>query len=264
MSDLIAVKNLSVEFILPDKRFYAVKDVSFSIAQNETVVLAGESGSGKSVTAASLVRLLPANAHIRSGEVIYNGWDLLRLPADLLTRVRGGQIAYVFQEPAAYLNPVYTIGDQIVESLLTHQPLGRAQARREMIELLELVRIGDARRVARSYPHQLSGGMNQRAFIAMSLACKPRLLIADEPTTALDVTIERRILELLRSLKKDLGFSMLFITHNLSIARKIADRVIVMYRGTVVEDALTDEVFSNPGHSHTKELICAYEKIGRV
>ncbi len=264
MNNLLTVENLSVEFILPEKRFYAVKDVSFSIARNETVVLAGESGSGKSVTAASLVRLLPANAHIRSGEVIYDGEDLLRIQASRLTRVRGRQIAYVLQEPAAYLNPVYTVGDQIVESVLTHQSLGLAQARREMIELLERVRIGDARRVARSYPHQLSGGMNQRAFIAMSLACKPRLLIADEPTTALDVTIERQILELLRALQKDMGFSMLFITHNLSIARKIADRVIVMYHGTAVEDAPTNEVFSTPRHSHTKELIEAYKKIGMV
>jgi peptide/nickel transport system ATP-binding protein/oligopeptide transport system ATP-binding protein len=264
MNNLLTVDNLSIEFILPEKRFYAVKDVSFSIAQDETVVLAGESGSGKSVTAASLVRLLPANAHIRSGEVMYKGEDLLKYSAARLTGVRGRQIAYVFQEPAAYLNPVYTIGDQIVESVLTHQKLNRTQARQEMLSLLERVRINDAQRVAQSYPHQLSGGMNQRACIAMSLACKPQLLIADEPTTALDVTIERQILDLLLALKKELGFSMLFITHNLSIAHKIADRVVVMYQGRVVEDSLTADIFAKPKHAHTKELIRAYEKIGKL
>jgi oligopeptide transport system ATP-binding protein len=188
----------------------------------------------------------------------------LRLEERELNRLRGKEIAYIFQEPVTYLNPVYTIGEQIIETVIMHQGKGRAEAWAEALELLRLVRINDPERVMRDYPHQLSGGMNQRAFIAMSLACKPRLLIADEPTTALDVTIEAQILELLMELKARIGFSLLFITHNLSIAKRIADRICVMYKGEIVECGERETVFRSPRHFHTRELIAAYEKIGKV
>jgi len=264
MSGLLSIKNLKVGFFREGKVLEVLKGVELNIEENQTIVLAGESGSGKSITSLSITRILPKNSRILSGEVYFKGKDLLKLSEAELSGIRGGDIAYIFQEPSSFLNPVYTIGEQIIEAIILHQNKTKEQAETEALELLYKVKIRDPKRVLLSYPHQLSGGMNQRSFIALSLACRPKLLIADEPTTSLDVTIEAEILRLLEELKKELGFSLLFITHNLSIARKIADRVAVMYQGKIVEEAACEEIFSSPQHFHTKELIQAYEKIGKI
>jgi peptide/nickel transport system ATP-binding protein len=262
MANLLDVKNLKVDFQLDDRIIHAVEGVDLRMDRNETVVLAGESGSGKTITALALTRILPPNAKIVSGRVILEGKNILDLDEKQLSLIRGAKIAYIFQEPTSYLNPVYTIGEQIVEAIIQHQGMKRQEACAKARELLTQVQISEPERVFSSYPHQLSGGMNQRVFIAMSLACKPVLLIADEPTTSLDVTIEAQILQLLVELKEKMGFSLLFITHNLAIAKKIATRIYVMYRGKVVEEGLTADIFQNPEHFHTKELIAAYQKIG--
>jgi peptide/nickel transport system ATP-binding protein len=264
MEKLLEVKNLKVDFQLESQIIHAVNGVDLSVNKNETVVLAGESGSGKTITALALTRILPPNARITGGEVLLEGKNLLDLDLVQLSGIRGKKIAYVFQEPVSYLNPVYTIGNQIAEVLVLHQKYSCQEALTQAEKLLESVKINDPQRVMLSYPHQLSGGMNQRAFMAMSLACKPDLLICDEPTTSLDVTIEAQILRLLAELKAVMGFSLLFITHNLSIARKIAGRVYVMYRGKVAEEGPTDEIFNAPKHFHTRELIAAYQKIGKI
>jgi peptide/nickel transport system ATP-binding protein len=264
MEKLLEVKNLKVDFQLESQLIHAVNGVDLRVNKNETVVLAGESGSGKTITALAITRILPPNARIIEGEIFLEGRSLLDLDLGQLSGVRGKKIAYVFQEPTSYLNPVYTIADQIAEVLVLHQKYSRQEAMVQAEKLLEQVKINDPERVMSSYPHQLSGGMNQRVFIAMSLACKPDLLICDEPTTSLDVTIEAQILRLLAELKAEMGFSLLFITHNLSIARKIASRVYVMYQGKVAEEGLTDEIFNAPKHFHTKELIAAYQKIGKI
>jgi len=264
MDNLLEVKNLKVEFELGAKAISAVNGVNLSIKSGEVVVLAGESGSGKTVTAMALTRILAPNARIKGGEIIFNGIDLLKSEERDLVKIRGKEIAYIFQEPTSFLNPVYAIGEQISEAIILHQGKSRKDALQEAAKLLESVKIKDPQRILESYPHQLSGGMNQRAFIAMSLACKPKLLIADEPTTSLDVTIETEILKLLMDLKRDFGFSLLFITHNLSIAKKIADRIYVMFRGEVVEEGTMQSIFVSPRHFHTRELIAAYEKIGKI
>jgi peptide/nickel transport system ATP-binding protein len=264
MDRLLEIHGLKVEFLLEDKVITAVDGVGFDIYPGEVVVLAGESGSGKTITALSLTRILPKAARITSGSAAFLGKDLLRLDEKALIDVRGKEISYIFQEPTSYLNPVYTIGNQIIEAIMLHQTRTKKEAKREALELLSLVKIKDPGRVFFDYPHQLSGGMNQRSLIAMALACRPKLLIADEPTTALDVTIESEILRLLMELKNSLGFSMLFITHNLSIANRIADRICVMYRGRIVDSAKRDVFFHHPGHPHSRELIEAYEKIGKI
>ncbi|MEW6075204.1 MAG: ABC transporter ATP-binding protein [Candidatus Omnitrophota bacterium] len=261
---MLEISNLRVHFDLNGTIVKALCGVTFGVGPKETLVVAGESGSGKTVTALTVTRLLPASARIISGEIYFDGEDLLSLEEDALRKVRGKEIAYVFQEPGTFLNPVYTVGNQIMEPLLLHQGLSRAEAFAEALRLIALVQIKEGRRVFFSYPHQLSGGMNQRIGIAMSLACRPRLLIADEPTTSLDVTTESEILDLLCELKDNFGFSLLFITHNLSIARRIADRICVMYKGVVVEEADTERIFSSPRHFHTMELIQAYQAIGTL
>lgn len=261
---MLEIRDLKVSFTLGSTLVEAVKGASICVRPAETLVLAGESGSGKTVTALSVTRLLPPNARLTGGEIYFRGRNLLLESEHMLRKVRGKEISYIFQEPGSFLNPVYTVGEQIMEPLLLHQGLSRTEAFRETLNLLALVKINDCRRVFNNYPHQLSGGMNQRVAIAMSLACKPKLLIADEPTTALDVTTEAEILDLLCALKKTLGFSLLFITHNFSIARRIADTVYILYRGVVVEQGDTQRVFSSPQHSHTRELIHAYETIGTL
>ncbi len=260
-NNLLDVQNLKVDFYLDKKIISAVEDVSFNVRDKEILCLAGESGSGKTITALAITKVLPQNAKIVSGAINFQGRDLLKLDNDSLSQVRGKEISYVFQEPSSYLNPVFTIGSQIVEAIMLHQNKTKKQAKAQAEELLNLVKIKDPKKTLADYPHQLSGGMNQRAFIAMALGSMPRILIADEPTTSLDVTIEARILELLMDLKNQMGFSMIFITHNLSIAKRIADRVYVMYKGRVVEEAATRELFNSPKHFHTQELIKAYEKI---
>lgn len=264
MSDLLEIKKLQVNFFHHGKAVEAVRGAVLSVRQGEVLVLAGESGSGKTITALSIARILPPEARITGGSVIFDGVDMLALSERELVGMRGSRIAYVFQEPTSFLNPVYTIGSQLMETIMLHQPISKAKAFEEAVKLLGMVKLKDSERLMYSYPHQLSGGMNQRVFIAMSIACKPKLLIADEPTTALDVSIERDILKLLVELKQRLQFSLLFITHNLAIAERIADRVAVMYKGEVVENGGKEEVFNSPRHFHTKELLSAYEKIGKI
>ncbi len=264
MGKLLEIRNLKVSFYLGHNVINAVDGVNLDIAEKEVLVLAGESGSGKSVTALSITRILPPNAKVLCGSVNFSGRDLLSLEERELTKIRGREIAYIFQEPTSFLNPVYTIGNQIMETIALHQNKNKKEAYKEALELLTLAKIKDPRRVLADYPHQLSGGMNQRVFIAMSLACNPKLLVADEPTTSLDITIESQILELLLELKERIGFSLLFITHNLSIAKKIADRVCIMYKGKIVEEAQCLRIFEFPKHMHTRELIKAYEKIGKL
>lgn len=263
MKNLLEIRDLKVNFYSEGKVISAVSGADIDIAEGQILVLAGESGSGKSVTAQSITKILPENAKIISGTIKFAGRDLLGLDEASLVRVRGKEIAYIFQEPTSFLNPVYTIGNQIMEAVMLHQNKSREEGRYEALELLNLVRIKDPERVYFDYPHQLSGGMNQRAFIAMALACRPRLLVADEPTTSLDVTIEAEILRLLLGLKKKLGFSLLFITHNLSIAKRIADKISIMHEGKIVEEGNCESIFNAPKHFHTKELISAYEKIGK-
>jgi len=264
MKTLLEVKNLRVNFNLNGKQFTAVDGVDFNINESETVILSGESGSGKTITALSLTKNLPFSAEIISGSVVFEGTDLLKMDEIGLSQIRGAKISYIFQEPTSYLNPVFTIGSQITEAIILHQAKSKLKAQKDAQELLGMVKLKEPQRVLDSYPHQLSGGMNQRVFIAMALACRPKLLIADEPTTSLDVTVEAQILKLLTELKKEMGFSLLFITHNLSIAKRIADRIYVMYMGQIVECGSKESIFLAPKHAHTKELINAYERIGHL
>ena len=264
MRNILEIKKLKVNFLINDRVISAVQEANISIQEEEVLVLAGESGSGKTITALSITKILPRTASIVSGSIVFNGKELLNLDESSMVSIRGRQIAYIFQEPVAYLNPVYSVGNQIAEVIMLHQGKSKKEAEKYTRELLEQVKLEDAHLVYRNYPHQLSGGMNQRVFIAMALASRPKLLIADEPTTSLDVTVEREILDLLIELKQKIGFSLLFITHNLSIAKRIADRVCVMFKGKTVEEAKTEEIFSHPSHFHTRELINAYNKIGRI
>ena len=258
---LLSVEDLSVAFRQDGKETLAVDHVSFAIAPGETVALVGESGSGKSVTALSILRLLayPAARH-PSGRVLFKGRDLMALDEDQLRQVRGNDITMVFQEPMTSLNPLHTIQRQIGEILRLHKGLSGPAAHRRILELLELVGIRDAESRLDAYPHQLSGGQRQRVMIAMALANEPELFIADEPTTALDVTVQAQILKLLADLKSRLGMAMLFITHDLGIVRKIADRVCVMTGGQIVEAGPVGEIFKRPQHPYTKKLLAAEPK----
>ncbi len=253
---LLEVKNLRVSFRQDGKVFEAVKGVSFSVESSETVALVGESGSGKSVTALSTVSLLGENAMVE-GSVTYGGTEMVGAPERDLRRVRGNDISFIFQEPMTSLNPLHTLEKQLGESLSLHQGLSGAAARERIIELLTKVGIREPESRLGSYPHQLSGGQRQRVMIAMALANGPELLVADEPTTALDVTIQAQILELLADLKRSEGMSLLFITHDLGIVRKIADRVCVMKDGEIVETGPTAEIFDNPRHPYTQTLLAA-------
>jgi oligopeptide/dipeptide ABC transporter ATP-binding protein len=256
---LIEVRNLSVEFATAAGKIRVVDDVSFSIAPGETLGLVGESGSGKSVTALSLARLIPA--HYPNGEILIEGRNILTMSKGDLRAIRGGVISYIFQDPSASLNPIFRIGSQILESLHLHRPERANET--EVIRLLKLVGIQNAEQRIRDYPHQLSGGMQQRVMIAMALASEPKLLVADEPTTALDVTIQAQIFELLRDLKKRLGMAILLITHDLSLLTEIADRVCVMYAGQIVEQAPTRQILDHPRHPYTRGLLASVPEIGR-
>ncbi|MFD9901365.1 ABC transporter ATP-binding protein [Mesorhizobium sp. UC22_110] len=258
---LLSVRDLSVAFLQGGKVSTAVDHISFDIAKGETVALVGESGSGKSVSALSVLKLLPyPPASHPSGQILFGGQDLLKLDERQLRSVRGNKITMIFQEPMTSLNPLHTIERQIGEILRLHQGMGEAQARKRTIELLNEVGIREPEKRLDAYPHQLSGGQRQRVMIAMALANEPELLIADEPTTALDVTVQAQILELLAKLKTKNGMSMLFITHDLGIVRKIADRVCVMTKGKIVETGPTKEIFANPQHAYTRHLLAAEPK----
>jgi peptide/nickel transport system ATP-binding protein len=256
---LLEVRDLSVRFDSDEGRVHAVDKLSFTLAPGEVLGVVGESGCGKSVTMLSMLRLLPPTATV-TGSVVFDGRDLLRLRSTQLRRVRGREIAFVFQEPMTSLNPVFTVGRQIGEVLRVHLGLSRTAARTRTVELLQLVRIPAAERRLDEYPHQLSGGMRQRVMIAMALACDPKILIADEPTTALDVTIQAGILDLLRELRERLDTAVILITHNLGVVADIADRVIVMYAGRKAEEAPVRELYANPQHPYTIGLLGAIPK----
>lgn len=258
---LLEIKNLKLDFKQGDKMLRAVDGVSFSMEAGETVCLVGESGCGKSVTALSIARLVPTPPAIYcEGEILLNGSDVLKMDKSELRSIRGGIVSYIFQDPSASLNPVFRVGNQIKESLKLHRP--QAATDDEVIRLLKLVGIPAPESRIRDYPHQMSGGMQQRVMIAMALASEPKLLVADEPTTALDVTIQAQIMELLLDLKKRLGMSILLITHNLGIVGDIADRLAVMYAGQVVEMAPANQMLKRPLHPYTRSLMGSVPKLG--
>ncbi|MBD8732254.1 ABC transporter ATP-binding protein [Pseudomonas sp. CFBP 13710] len=256
--NLIEVRDLAVEFVAGESRQRVVEHISFDIRRGETLALVGESGSGKSVTAHSILRLLPYPlAQHPSGTIVYNGRDLLTLPEKQLRHIRGNRIAMIFQEPMSSLNPLHNIGKQIGEVLALHKGLTGAAAARRTLELLELVGIGEPHKRLKALPHELSGGQRQRVMIAMALANEPELLIADEPTTALDVTVQLKILELLKDLQARLGMALLLISHDLNLVKRIAHRVCVMQRGRIVEQATCEELFRAPQHPYTQVLLGA-------
>jgi ABC-type dipeptide/oligopeptide/nickel transport system ATPase component len=257
MPPLLDVHGLSVTFPGDAATVAAVDNVSFSIEPGETLGLVGESGSGKSVTAFAILRLLQPPGRITSGRIVFEGRDLLSLPEAEMRHVRGRRISLIFQEPMTALNPVMRVGDQIAEALIVHDIAGRAEARRRAIELLDAVRIADAAQRARDYPHQLSGGMRQRVMIAIALACHPPLIIADEPTTALDVTVQAQVLDLIRDLKAQHHLSLLLITHDFGVIAEMADRVAVMHRGQLVEQGPVRQILRSPSHAYTKGLLAA-------
>lgn len=252
---MLAVRDLRTSFFTDDGEVKAVDGVSFSIAPKSVLGIVGESGSGKSVTALSLLRLLPPAGRILSGEIDFQGKDLSKIPETEMRKIRGAQIAMIFQDPMTSLNPVFTVGAQIEEAILLHQNLSKKEAKERVINSLEKVQIPNARERREEYPHQFSGGMRQRVMIAMALACNPSLLIADEPTTALDVTIQAQILLLMQKLKHDEGTSIILITHDLGIVAEMASNVLVMYAGQVVEYAEVTKLFANPLHPYTVGLL---------
>jgi peptide/nickel transport system ATP-binding protein len=259
---LLVVEDLRTYFDLRQGVVKAVDGMSFSLAPHETLAIVGESGCGKSITALSLMRLVPdPPGRIAGGTVKLSGVDLLKLDEAAMRRARGKDIAMIFQEPMTSLNPVLTIGSQIAEVLLLHEPLTRAQARQKSVEMLRLARIPEPEQRAREYPHQLSGGMRQRAMIAMALACNPKVLIADEPTTALDVTIQAQILDIIRELQRELGTAMILITHDLGVVAETAQRVIVMYAGRKIEEAPVGELFARPQHPYTHGLMASIPRL---
>jgi len=253
---LLDIRDLQVFFHTSEGVVRAVDDVSMRIAHGETLGVVGESGSGKSVTAMSIMQLLPPEtARVHQGEVVFLGRDMVRLPRKDMQGVRGGQIGMIFQEPMTSLNPVYRVGDQVAEAILIHEDVTRREARARVLELFREVDIPDPERRMDSYPHEMSGGQKQRVMIAMALSCNPRLLIADEPTTALDVTIQAQILDLMRKLRDERGMSIMFITHDLGVIAEIADHVAVMFRGHLVEFGTVVDVYANAQHPYTRSLL---------
>jgi oligopeptide/dipeptide ABC transporter ATP-binding protein len=254
---LLSVRNLTTTFPVRGRPIPVVDGVDLDVRAGEVLGIVGESGSGKSVTALSILRLIAWPGRIAAGKVVFEGKDLVAASEVEMQKVRGGRISMVFQEPMASLNPVFSVGDQIVETLSHHLGLDRRAARAEAVKLLKLVEIPHAERRIDEYPHQLSGGMRQRVMIAIALACKPKLLIADEPTTALDVTIQAQILDLLRTLQKDLGMAVILITHDLGVVAEFAHRAMVMYAGRVVEEAPVRAVFKTPKHPYAEGLLAS-------
>ncbi|MGQ9508340.1 MAG: ABC transporter ATP-binding protein [Thermodesulfobacteriota bacterium] len=252
---LLSVKGLKTRFYTRGQTVYALDGVSFEIERGTTFGLVGETGCGKSVTALSILRLIPfPPGKIVQGEIIFRGKNLLHLSEEEIRSIRGKEISMIFQEPMTSLNPVFRIGDQIMEVIMLHQRVGKREAYERAVEMLERVHMPEAHKVMRQFPHQLSGGMRQRAMIAMELSCRPYLLIADEPTTALDVTIQAQILRLLKEMKKTFDTSILLITHDLGIIAEMCDRVAVMYAGSLVEEASVEDIFEDPKHPYTKGL----------
>ena len=264
ISPVLSVRNLTTSFRVNNEWKPVVRNVSFDVAPKETVAIVGESGSGKSVTSLSIMRLLPKATSKIEGKVMLGGKELLSLPEEQMRRVRGNDISMIFQEPMTSLNPIFPIGKQIAEALTVHRDISNAEAKAEVVRLLEKVRIPNAKNRFDEYPHQFSGGMRQRVMIAMALATKPKLLIADEPTTALDVTIQGQILDLIKVLQEEEGMSVLFITHDMGVVAEVADRTIVMFRGEQVETGLTDDIFHRGQHPYTRALLSAVPKLGSM
>jgi len=258
---LLEVKNLKTEFKMKKGTVTAVNDISFSCEKGEILAIVGESGSGKSVTSLSIMQLLAESATIASGEILYKGEDLLKKPIEELRALRGNQISMIFQEPMTSLNPVMRIGDQLIESIMLHMKLSKTDALSRAVEMLEVVGIPSPAQRIRDYPHQLSGGMRQRVMIAMALSCSPELLIADEPTTALDVTIQAQILDIIYRLREKLGMAVLLVTHDLGVVSEAADRVVVMYCGRIVEEATVEKLFEKPLHPYTIGLLASIPRI---
>src|SRR3954471_13763716 len=260
-ASLLEVEDLRTYFHTEEGIIKAVDDLSFRLEQGRTLGIVGESGSGKSVTSLSIMRLLSSTARIETGRISFLGRDLVCLPERQMRSIRGRDISMIFQEPMTSLNPVFTIGAQIMEAIMLHQKISKAAARCKTIELLREVGIPKPEQRVDSYPHQMSGGQKQRVMIAMALSCNPQLLIADEPTTALDVTIQAQILEILRKLRDNRGMAIIFITHDFGVIAEIADDVLVMYRGEEVEYAPVLEIFSNPKHPYTKGLLACRPRL---
>jgi oligopeptide/dipeptide ABC transporter ATP-binding protein len=258
MTALLQVENLSVEFAITRGAVRAVEDLSFAVQEGETLAIVGESGSGKTTAALAVLRLLAKGAgRITAGRALFEGKDLVQLPEGELRGVRGRRIAMIFQDPMMALNPVYTVGRQIAEAIRLHEAVSPRAARERAVELLRKVRIPAPERRVHQYPHNLSGGMRQRVMIAIALACRPTLLIADEPTTALDVTVQAQVLDLINELKAEFGMAVLLITHDLGVVWQVAQRIVVMYAGRKVEEGPTDEVFAAPRHPYTRGLLRA-------
>ncbi len=255
MSPYLSIRNLGVTFTGGTRPVRAVNDVSLEVRSGEAVALIGESGSGKSVTMRAVMRLNPEKRAKLEGSITVGGQDVMAMSQRQLGRFRGDEAAMIFQEPLLALDPVYTLGDQIVETIRRHEPVSRAEARARALELFERVRIPSAARRLDSYPHEMSGGMRQRAMIALALSCRPKLLLADEPTTALDATVQIQVLLLLRELQRDLGLSIIFVTHDIGAAVEIADRIAVMYAGQIVEEASARDLIRTPRHPYTLGLL---------
>ena len=263
MADLIQVKNLQTSFFTPEGEVRAIDGVSFEIGEGKTLGLVGESGCGKSVTSLSIMRLIASPpGKIVGGEILYRGKDLLKLNNEAMRKIRGNEISMIFQEPMTSLNPVFTVGNQIGEAIKLHQGLGNKETRQKTIDMLRLVKIADPESRVDSYPHQLSGGMRQRVMIAMALSCNPALLIADEPTTALDVTIQAQILDLMKELRQRIGMALLLITHDLGVVAEQTDEVAIMYGGKIVERASTRAIFNRPFHPYTVGLLNSLPSVG--
>jgi oligopeptide/dipeptide ABC transporter ATP-binding protein len=264
MDTILSVENLRTSFRMGDRLLHAVDDCTFSVARGQTLGIVGESGCGKSVTSLSIMRLIPSPpGEISGGRILFEGQDLVKLSDAQMRKIRGNKISMIFQEPMTSLNPVYTIGDQIGEVFRLHRGASKAEARDRSIEILRKVRIPSPEKRVDEYPHQLSGGMRQRVMIAMALACEPSLLIADEPTTALDVTIQAQILQLINTLRQETGMACLLITHDLGVVAETCDTVAVMYGGKIVEYAPVRELFANPRHPYTQGLLQSIPRLGR-
>jgi oligopeptide/dipeptide ABC transporter ATP-binding protein len=253
--NLLQVKNLVTKFRTADGKLPAVRGVSFAVDKGETLCIVGESGCGKSITSLSIMGLLPSNGEISEGQILFEETDIAKQSQDKLRRIRGNKISMIFQEPMTALNPVFTVGYQLREPLIIHKKLSKREAHRQGIELLNQVGIPYPEKRMKQYPHELSGGMRQRVMIAIALACKPLLLIADEPTTALDVTIQAQILDLINDLKDEFGMGVIMVTHDMGVVAEVADRVMVMYAGEKVEEGDVESIFNNPQHPYTRGLL---------